>query len=53
MDKILTSHVGSLPRSQEVVDFIFATDLAGFLIIFPITRKIILSKLTKKYNREI
>ena len=24
MTKILTSHVGSLPRSQEVVDFIFA-----------------------------
>tara|TARA_B100000678_G_scaffold164476_1_gene137315 strand:- start:1218 stop:2345 length:1128 start_codon:yes stop_codon:yes gene_type:complete len=26
MDKILTSHVGSLPRSQEVVDFIFARE---------------------------
>jgi 5-methyltetrahydropteroyltriglutamate--homocysteine methyltransferase len=24
MTRILTSHVGSLPRSQEVVDFIFA-----------------------------
>ena len=24
MKKILTSHVGSLPRSQEDVDFIFA-----------------------------
>lgn len=36
MSKILTSHVGSLPRSQEVVDFIFARengsdyDLAAF-----------------------
>ena len=26
MGKILTSHVGSLPRSQEVVDFIFARE---------------------------
>ena len=26
MKKILTSHVGSLPRSQEVVDFIFARE---------------------------
>ncbi len=26
MNKILTSHVGSLPRSQKVVDFIFARD---------------------------
>lgn len=26
MSKILTSHVGSLPRSQEVVDFIFARE---------------------------
>ncbi|MGB2411770.1 MAG: epoxyalkane--coenzyme M transferase, partial [Candidatus Puniceispirillaceae bacterium] len=26
MMKILTSHVGSLPRSQEVVDFIFARE---------------------------
>ena len=25
-DRILTSHVGSLPRSQEVVDFLFAQD---------------------------
>ncbi len=36
MTKILTSHVGSLPRTQEVVDFIFARengedyDRAGF-----------------------
>jgi len=36
MTKILTSHVGSLPRTQEVVDFIFARengeayDAAGF-----------------------
>ena len=36
MTKILTSHVGSLPRTQEVVDFIFARengedyDKAGF-----------------------
>ena len=26
MTKILTSHVGSLPRSQKVVDFIFARE---------------------------
>jgi 5-methyltetrahydropteroyltriglutamate--homocysteine methyltransferase len=26
MTKILTTHVGSLPRSQEVVDFIFARE---------------------------
>ena len=26
MSKILTTHVGSLPRSQEVVDFIFARE---------------------------
>lgn len=26
MSKILTSHVGSLPRTQEVVDFIFARE---------------------------
>ena len=26
MGKILTSHVGSLPRTQEVVDFIFARE---------------------------
>src|SRR3954465_11178912 len=25
-DRILTSHVGSLPRSQEVVDFLFPQD---------------------------
>ncbi len=28
MTKILTSHVGSLPRTQEVVDFIFARERA-------------------------
>lgn len=28
MSKILTSHVGSLPRTQEVVDFIFARENA-------------------------
>ena len=26
MTKILTSHVGSLPRSQDVVDFIFSRE---------------------------
>ncbi|MBT4239762.1 MAG: epoxyalkane--coenzyme M transferase, partial [Oceanospirillaceae bacterium] len=26
MSKILTSHVGSLPRSQAVVDYIFARE---------------------------
>ena len=26
LNRILTSHVGSLPRSQEVVDFIFARE---------------------------
>ena len=26
MTKILTSHVGSLPRTQETVDFIFARE---------------------------
>ncbi|MEM6465015.1 MAG: epoxyalkane--coenzyme M transferase, partial [Pseudomonadota bacterium] len=26
MTKILTTHVGSLPRSQEVVDYIFARE---------------------------
>ena len=25
-DRILTTHVGSLPRPQEVVDFLFAQD---------------------------
>ena len=25
-DRILTTHVGSLPRSQEVVDLLFAQD---------------------------
>jgi UPF0716 protein FxsA len=29
----------------------FATDLIGFLLIFPITRKIILSKFSKKINK--
>ena len=26
MSKILTSHVGSLPRTQEVVDYIFSKE---------------------------
>ena len=26
MTKILTSHVGSLPRTQDIVDFIFARE---------------------------
>ncbi|MDG1166499.1 MAG: epoxyalkane--coenzyme M transferase, partial [Candidatus Thioglobus sp.] len=26
MSRILTSHVGSLPRGQEVVDYIFARE---------------------------
>ena len=26
MTRILTSHVGSLPRTQDVVDFIFARE---------------------------
>ena len=26
MTKILTTHVGSLPRTQDVVDFIFARE---------------------------
>ena len=26
MSKILTTHVGSLPRSQEVVDYIFSRE---------------------------
>ena len=29
----------------------FATDLFGFFLIFPITRKLILSKFTKKYKK--
>ena len=29
----------------------FATDLLGFLIIFPITRKLILGKFSKKFKR--
>lgn len=28
-NKILTTHVGSLPRSQEVVDYIFARERGG------------------------
>ena len=41
MTKILTSHVGSLPRTQEIVDFIFAReneqpyDQAAFDAVFP------------------
>ena len=30
----------------------FATDIVGFLMIFPPTRKLILSKLTKKMSKE-
>ena len=30
----------------------FATDLFGFLIIFPITRKFIFARFNKKYNRK-
>ena len=30
----------------------FLTDLVGFLLIFPISRKIIFGKLTKKYKKE-
>ena len=30
----------------------FATDIIGFLIIFPITRKLILSKVTTKTNKK-
>ena len=30
----------------------FATDLLGFLLIFPITRKIILNKFSKKINKK-
>jgi UPF0716 protein FxsA len=30
----------------------FATDILGFLLIFPITRKFFLSKLIKKFNTE-
>ena len=30
----------------------FATDVLGFLLIFPITRKFFLSKLIKKFNTE-
>ena len=29
----------------------FATDILGFLIIFPVTRKIFFSKFTKKYSQ--
>ena len=30
----------------------FATDLFGFLLIFPLTRKLILGKLSKKFKKE-
>ena len=30
----------------------FATDLLGFLIIFPLTRKLIFGKLSKKFKKE-
>ena len=30
----------------------FLTDVVGFLLIFPISRKIIFGKLTKKYKKE-
>ena len=30
----------------------FATDLIGFLIIFPLTRKLIFGKFLKKFNKE-
>ena len=30
----------------------FATDIFGFLLIFPITRKFIFSKLTKKFKTD-
>ena len=30
----------------------FLTDIIGFLLIFPITRKIIFKKFTKKYKKE-
>lgn len=30
----------------------FATDLLGFLLIFPVTRKIILNKFSKKINKK-
>ena len=30
----------------------FATDILGFLIIFPISRKFILSKFTKRFNHQ-
>ncbi len=30
----------------------FATDLVGFLLIFPLTRKLIFGKLTKKFKKE-
>ena len=29
----------------------FATDILGFLLIFPITRKLVLSRFLKKYNK--
>jgi len=30
----------------------FATDFLGFLLIFPLTRKLILKKFTKKYKKK-
>ena len=30
----------------------FATDILGFLLIFPITRKILLKKVSKKFKQE-
>ena len=33
MSKILTTHVGSLPRTQEVVDFIFAREKERLALI--------------------
>jgi len=37
MSKILTTHVGSLPRTQEVVDFIFARENEHPMIRLPLT----------------
>ena len=37
MGKILTSHVGSLPRTQEVVDFIFAREKGKSLLKLHLT----------------
>ena len=30
----------------------FATDILGFLLIFPLTRKLIFGKLSKKFKKE-